>query len=89
MAQPTALLILPTREPTGEKTDAAQAAAQLLGEAPRELTFGEQLRYVASREPTPSFDVDDPAGGDQTDYDACAARLWKMALAFARLAEAG
>ena len=73
--------------PSGAAT--AVSLAQLLGEAPRELTFGEQLRYVASREPTPSFDVDDPAGGDQTDYDACAARLWKMALAFARLAEAG
>ncbi len=59
--------------------------AQFLREAPLDLPVGEQLRYVASLEPMPFFDVDDPAGGDQADYDACAARLWEMAQAFATL----
>lgn len=29
------------------------------------------------------FDIDDPAGGDQVIYSACAANLWEMAQAFA------
>ncbi len=59
--------------------------AQLLREAPLDLAFADQLRYVASLEPMTFFDVADPAGGDQADYDACAAILWEMAQAFATM----
>jgi protein-tyrosine-phosphatase len=56
---------------------------QFLREAPLDVSFSQQLRYVASLQPSMFFDVDDPAGGDQTIYNACAANLWDMAQAFA------
>jgi len=43
MAQPTALLILPTRQPTGEETDAAQATARLLTESLEDLRLAERV----------------------------------------------
>lgn len=52
---------------------------QLLREAPHDVSFDEQLGVVALREPLMLFDVDDPAGGDQATYDACARQLWAMA----------
>jgi len=52
---------------------------QFVREAPLDLVFREQLRFVASREPLAFFDVDDPAGGDQATYDACATKLWELA----------
>ena len=44
MAQPTALLILPTREPTGEERDAAQATAQLLAQSLESLRLAERVQ---------------------------------------------
>lgn len=58
---------------------------QFVREAPLDVAFDEQLRFVASRPPLPSFDVDDPAGGDQATYDACATKLWDLAQVFATL----
>jgi protein-tyrosine-phosphatase len=50
------------------------------------VTFSDRLRIVAQREPETRDDVNDPAGGDQADYDACAAQLWDLARAFAAIA---
>jgi protein-tyrosine-phosphatase len=58
---------------------------QFVREAPLDITFNEQLRFVASREPLPVFDVDDPAGGDQATYDACATKLWELAQVFSTI----
>jgi osmotically-inducible protein OsmY len=41
MAQPTALLILPTRERTGEEVDAVQATTQLLAQSLEDLRLAE------------------------------------------------
>lgn len=58
---------------------------QFLREAPLDLRFEEQVRFVASLEPLDYFDVADPAGKDQAAYDECAALLWEMAQTFATL----
>jgi protein-tyrosine-phosphatase len=43
------------------------------------------LAAVSDLDPSPAFDVVDPAGGDQAVYDACASQLWDLAKAFALL----
>jgi osmotically-inducible protein OsmY len=43
MAQPTALLILPTREPTGEARGAVQATAGLLAQGLEDLRLAERV----------------------------------------------
>jgi len=53
--------------------------------APPNVDVNDQLRVVASLEPSPSLDVLDPAGGDEAVYDACASQLWELAKAFALL----
>jgi protein-tyrosine-phosphatase len=58
---------------------------QFLREAPLDVDFDEQVRYVASLEPLAYFNVEDPAGKDQAAYDACAEQLWEMAQVFATL----
>ncbi len=58
---------------------------QFLREAPLDAPFDEQLRYVSSLEPLAYFDVADPAGKDQAEYNECASQLWEMAQAFATL----
>ncbi|HEV3268830.1 MAG TPA: hypothetical protein VGZ68_10555 [Acidimicrobiales bacterium] len=58
---------------------------QFVREAPLDVNFDDQLRVVASRQPQSIFDVDDPAGGDQATYNACATRLWELAQAFSTL----
>ncbi len=55
---------------------------QFLRGAPLDEPFGEQLKLVAARRPLEIFDVNDPAGGDQAVYDACAVQLWEMAQVF-------
>jgi protein-tyrosine-phosphatase len=60
--------------------------AQLLSESTPDVNFDERLRQVALMTPSAFFDVDDPAGGDQATYNACAKRLWSMAQVFASLA---
>jgi protein-tyrosine-phosphatase len=55
---------------------------QFLRDAPLDVPFDSQLQLVAALQPSIFFDVDDPAGGDQATYDACAAALWEMAQVF-------
>jgi osmotically-inducible protein OsmY len=43
MAQPTALLILPTCEPPGAQTDAVQATARLLAQTLEDLRLAERV----------------------------------------------
>jgi protein-tyrosine-phosphatase len=62
--------------------------AQFIRDAPLDQSFGGRLSYVASLDPESSFDIEDPAGKDQSAYDRCAARLWDMAQGFAALVEA-
>jgi protein-tyrosine-phosphatase len=58
---------------------------QFLRVASLDVSLSEQVSLVASLDPDPAFDVDDPAGGDQDVYDGCAQRLWEMAQAFSAL----
>ena len=71
-------------------TESAKAVqlAQFIRTAPLDGTFEEKLRGATSVEPSKEFDVVDPAGGDQSDYDACARELWELARVFALLAGA-
>lgn len=59
--------------------------AQFVRRAPRDLPFDAQLRVVSRIDPSPTCDVADPAGGDQSTYDACASQLFELARAFSRL----
>lgn len=58
---------------------------QFVRRAPTDVTFAEQLAAVSALDPSSTFDVVDPAGGDQAVYDACASQLWDLAKAFALL----
>jgi protein-tyrosine-phosphatase len=58
---------------------------QFVRSAPIDLPFADQLAAVSELDPSPTFDVIDPAGGDQAVYDACASQLWDLAKAFALL----
>ena len=44
MAQPTALLVLPAREPTAEETDAVQATARLVAQGMQDLRLAERVQ---------------------------------------------
>jgi len=59
--------------------------AQLLSESSPDATLEERVREVASMTPSGFFDVDDPAGGDQATYDACAKQLWSLSQIFASI----
>jgi protein-tyrosine-phosphatase len=59
--------------------------AQFVRLAPLNDDLGAQLRALSAYEPSPAFNVEDPAGGDQSTYDACARQLWDFARAFATL----
>jgi protein-tyrosine-phosphatase len=61
--------------------------AQFVRSAPLDGPIDRQLKVVASLVPSPEFDIVDPAGGDQKDYDACAQLLWELSQAFALLVE--
>jgi protein-tyrosine phosphatase len=63
--------------------DKAAQLAQFVRFAPLDGELDAQLRATRSHEPSPEFDVADPAGGDQAAYDACARQLWDLAQAFA------
>jgi protein-tyrosine-phosphatase len=58
---------------------------QFVRRAPIDVSFADQLAAVSDLDPSPAFDVVDPAGGDQAVYDACASQLWDLAKAFALL----
>jgi protein-tyrosine-phosphatase len=59
--------------------------AQFVRYAPLDATFDLQLAEVAAMAPSPRFDVQDPAGGDVSVYDACARKLWELSQAFATI----
>jgi protein-tyrosine-phosphatase len=54
--------------------------------ASRHGTFADRLASFAGHDPSPGFDVVDPAGGDQAVYHQCAQQLWVLAQGFALLA---
>jgi protein-tyrosine-phosphatase len=58
---------------------------QFVRRAPIDAPFVDQLAAVSELDPSSAFDVADPAGGDQSVYDACAMELWGLAKAFALL----
>jgi protein-tyrosine-phosphatase len=53
--------------------------------APLDEPLGEQLRAAIDEGTSDDFDVADPAGKEQADYDACAVELWELAQAFAAI----
>ena len=61
--------------------------AQFVQSAPLDGPIGVQLAAVGSFTPSPEFDVVDPAGGDQKEYDSCARQLWELSQLFALLVE--
>lgn len=68
-----------------KNADKAVQLAQFVRFAPPDGSFHAQLRAASSLDPSPDFDVEDPAGADQLTYDACARQLWDLARAFALL----
>jgi protein-tyrosine-phosphatase len=69
--------------PSG-RTRAVQLA-QFVRDAPLDETFERQLEMVTLLGPSPEFDVADPAGGEQSVYNECAALLWELSQVFATL----
>jgi protein-tyrosine-phosphatase len=67
----------------------AVALAQFVRFAPLDASFEVQLAQVAAMDPSRQFDVEDPAGGDQAVYDACALELWELSQAFATIVGEG
>jgi protein-tyrosine-phosphatase len=63
--------------------DRAVQLAQFVRFAPLDGNLASKLRAATTHEPSADFDVDDPAGGDQATYDACARQLWDLAQSFA------
>jgi protein-tyrosine-phosphatase len=61
--------------------------AQFVRSAPLDGPIEHQLAVVASLTPSPEYDIVDPAGGDQRDYDRCAQQLWELSQVFALLVE--
>jgi protein-tyrosine-phosphatase len=57
--------------------------AQFVRFAPLDGDFVDQLRIATEREPSSEFNIDDPAGADQSTYDAVARELWDLAQSFA------
>lgn len=66
-----------------EHLSKAVTVRQFVRYAPLDIPFVEQLAVVAAMEPDANFDVEDPAGGDEKEYVACANELWELAQAFA------
>lgn len=62
---------------------------QFVRSAPLDDPIDIQLAVVSSLELSKEFDIADPAGGDQQDYDACAQQLWELSQVFALLMEQG
>lgn len=69
----------------GAHENKAVSLGQFVRFAPLDIPFAEQLAAVVAMEPDASFDVADPAGGDQAAYRACANELWELAQAFATI----
>ena len=67
------------------KAEKAVQLAQFVRFAPLDGDFETQLGATRAHEPSPEFNVEDPAGADQPTYDACARQLWDLAQAFGLL----
>jgi protein-tyrosine-phosphatase len=61
---------------------------QFVHHAPPGDALAHQLSVVSGLSPDVRHDVADPAGGDQDEYDAVAASLWRLAQEFESLAGA-
>lgn len=59
--------------------------AQFVHDAPMGETIARQLAMVTPLEPSSEFDIPDPAGGDQSVYNECAALLWELSQVFTAL----
>jgi protein-tyrosine-phosphatase len=57
--------------------------AEFVRFAPLEGDLSAQLRAALTHELSSDYNVADPAGGDQADYDDCARQIWDLAQAFA------
>ena len=55
---------------------------QFVRQAPLDEPWSTQVAVVSANDPDPAFDVADPAGGDQSVYDACARHLFELAQVF-------
>jgi protein-tyrosine-phosphatase len=53
--------------------------------APIDEVFDAQLAATSALTPDDAFDVVDPAGGEQPDYDHCVTHLWDLAQVFATI----
>lgn len=63
----------------------AVALAHFVRYAPLDGDVDTKLGVVQSHELSQDLDVNDPAGGDQAVYDACARQLWDLAQAFSHI----
>ncbi len=61
---------------------------QFVRRASLDVSFSQMCASIAALAPDPTFDVIDPAGGDDATYVACARELWELAQAFTVLATA-
>jgi protein-tyrosine-phosphatase len=80
-----ALHVLFVRLHFSEAESKAVLFGQFLRDAPLDETLLDQVSHVSSRIPDSAFDIEDPAGQDQSAYDQCATTLWDMAQAFLAL----
>lgn len=55
---------------------------QFVREAPLDEPWSTQVAVVSANDPDTAFDVADPAGGDQSVYDACARHLFELVQVF-------
>jgi protein-tyrosine-phosphatase len=69
--------------PNGQKKTVQ--LARFVRDAPLDETLERQLEVVTLLGPSPEFDVADPAGGDASVYNECAALLWELSQVFATL----
>jgi protein-tyrosine-phosphatase len=82
-----ALHVLFVRLHYPDAADKSVLFGQFLREAPLDESLASQVTLVSSLVPDSAFDIDDPAGKDQSTYDRCALELWEMAQVFATLEE--
>ena len=72
-------------ERLGVRASRAVQLGAFVAHAPAHRPLDEQLAAVSSAPDEAACDVGDPAGGIQSDYDACANELWRLARRFVEL----
>jgi protein-tyrosine-phosphatase len=80
-----ALHVLFVRRHYPESASKTVLFGQFLRAAPLDEPFSDQVSHVSSLVPDRAFDVEDPAGKDQSAYDRCATTLWDMSQVFLTL----